>query len=62
MTDTPDTRLADFEQHRRLVTVDGAVASVPVLDFVEGPDGGPLVSAVRAVRNPHKLAHLAGPA
>ncbi|KJS56975.1 RNA polymerase sigma24 factor [Streptomyces rubellomurinus subsp. indigoferus] len=42
-----------------LVTVDGAVDSVSVLDFAEGPDGGPLVSAIRAVRNPHKLAHLA---
>ncbi|MFF7990299.1 RNA polymerase sigma factor SigJ [Kitasatospora xanthocidica] len=45
-----------------LVTVDGAVDSVSVFDFVEGPDGTPLISAIRAVRNPHKLGHLAGPA
>ncbi|GHF46532.1 RNA polymerase sigma24 factor [Kitasatospora xanthocidica] len=43
-----------------LVTVDGAVDSVSVFDFVEGPDGTPLISAIRAVRNPHKLGHLAG--
>ncbi|MFJ4190463.1 RNA polymerase sigma factor SigJ [Kitasatospora sp. NPDC089509] len=42
-----------------LVIVDGAVDSVSVLDFSEGPDGEPLVSAVRVVRNPHKLTHLA---
>ncbi|MFD8788382.1 RNA polymerase sigma-70 factor [Kitasatospora sp. NPDC059599] len=44
-----------------LVTVDGAVDSVSVLDFVAGTDGTLLVSAIRAVRNPHKLAHLAAP-
>ncbi|MFG3226520.1 RNA polymerase sigma-70 factor [Kitasatospora sp. NPDC048194] len=42
-----------------LITVDGAVDSVSVLDFTEGPDGRPLVSAIRAVRNPEKLTHLA---
>ncbi|WP_267884576.1 RNA polymerase sigma-70 factor [Streptomyces sp. NRRL S-350] len=41
-----------------LVTVDGAVDSVSVFDFVEGADGTLLISAIRAVRNPHKLAHL----
>ncbi|MFH8381165.1 RNA polymerase sigma-70 factor [Kitasatospora sp. NPDC018058] len=42
-----------------LITVNGAVDSVSVLDFTEGPDGEPLISAIRAVRNPEKLAHLA---
>ncbi|MGW3043111.1 RNA polymerase sigma-70 factor [Kitasatospora sp. NPDC001159] len=42
-----------------LVTVNGAVDSVSAFDFTEGPDGEPLISAIRAVRNPEKLAHLA---
>ncbi|MFB7912226.1 RNA polymerase sigma-70 factor [Kitasatospora sp. NPDC059146] len=42
-----------------LITVDGAVDSVSVLDFTEGPDGEPLVSSIHAVRNPDKLTHLA---
>ncbi|MEV7772790.1 sigma-70 family RNA polymerase sigma factor [Kitasatospora sp. NPDC086791] len=45
-----------------LVTVGGAVDSVSVLDFVAGTDGTLLISAIRAVRNPHKLTHLTAPA
>ncbi|WBP88145.1 RNA polymerase sigma-70 factor [Kitasatospora cathayae] len=45
-----------------VITVNGTLDSVSVLDFTEGPEGRPLVSAIRAVRNPHKLAHLANPA
>ncbi|RKT17166.1 RNA polymerase sigma-70 factor (ECF subfamily) [Streptomyces sp. 1114.5] len=45
-----------------LVTVDGAVDSVSVLDFVEGPNGTLLISAIRAIRNPQKLTHLTAPA
>ncbi|MFF4921137.1 RNA polymerase sigma-70 factor [Kitasatospora sp. NPDC001261] len=45
-----------------LVTVDGAVDSVTVFEFAEQPDGAVRISEIRAVRNPHKLAHLAGPA
>nr|WP_256177116.1 RNA polymerase sigma-70 factor [Kitasatospora aureofaciens] len=41
-----------------LLTLDGAVDSVTVFDFVEGPDGEPRIAAMRAVRNPHKLTHL----
>ncbi|MFJ8626572.1 RNA polymerase sigma factor SigJ [Kitasatospora sp. NPDC093550] len=44
-----------------VLTVDGAVDSVSVLDFVAGPDGTLLISAIRAVRNPHKLTHLVLP-
>ncbi|MFI8454140.1 RNA polymerase sigma-70 factor [Kitasatospora sp. NPDC085464] len=44
-----------------LVTVDGAVDSVSVFDFVAGTDGTLLISAIRAVRNPQKLTHLAVP-
>ncbi|MER7672995.1 RNA polymerase sigma-70 factor [Kitasatospora sp. NPDC096128] len=42
-----------------LITVNGAVDSVSVLDFTEGPNGEPLISSIHAVRNPNKLAHLA---
>jgi RNA polymerase sigma-70 factor (ECF subfamily) len=41
-----------------LLTVGDRVDSVTVLDFVEGPDGAPLVAAMRTVRNPHKLTRL----
>ncbi|MFJ9696814.1 RNA polymerase sigma factor SigJ [Kitasatospora sp. NPDC101183] len=42
-------------------TLDGVLDSVAVLEFdpVEGPDGRAPISAIRVVRNPHKLAHLA---
>ncbi|MQS13481.1 RNA polymerase sigma-70 factor [Streptomyces kaniharaensis] len=42
-----------------LVTVDGAVDSVMAFDFVEGSDGGPRIAAMRSIRNPHKLSHVA---
>ncbi|MEU4113164.1 RNA polymerase sigma-70 factor [Kitasatospora sp. NPDC028055] len=42
-----------------LINVHGAVDSVSVLDFTEGPDGEPLVSSIHAIRNPDKLTHLA---
>ncbi|MEU3572597.1 RNA polymerase sigma-70 factor [Kitasatospora sp. NPDC036755] len=45
-----------------LVTVNGAVDSVAVFEFAEQPDGTVRICGIRAVRNPHKLAHLAGPA
>ncbi|MEE1786815.1 RNA polymerase sigma-70 factor [Streptomyces sp. SP17BM10] len=41
-----------------LLTVGDRVDSVTVLDFVEGPDGTPLIAALRTVRNPHKLTRL----
>ncbi|MFD4399308.1 RNA polymerase sigma-70 factor [Kitasatospora sp. NPDC058478] len=43
-----------------LVTQDGAIDAVSVFDFVEGPDGRPRIAELRIVRNPSKLAHLAG--
>ncbi|MFF4380431.1 RNA polymerase sigma factor SigJ [Kitasatospora sp. NPDC001547] len=43
-----------------LVTVGGAVDSVSVFEFAEQPDGAVRISEIRGVRNPHKLAHLAG--
>ncbi|MFF2078195.1 RNA polymerase sigma-70 factor [Kitasatospora sp. NPDC058162] len=42
-----------------LITVNGAVDSVSVLDFTEGPNGEPLVSSIHVIRNPNKLTHLA---
>ncbi|MGW7587001.1 RNA polymerase sigma-70 factor [Kitasatospora sp. NPDC054768] len=45
-----------------LVTVDGAVDSVSVFEFAEQPDGTVRIVGIRSVRNPHKLAHLAGAA
>lgn len=41
-----------------LLTVGDRVDTVAVLEFTEGPDGAPLIAAVRSVRNPHKLTRL----
>ncbi|MEU8513100.1 RNA polymerase sigma-70 factor [Kitasatospora sp. NPDC048722] len=41
-----------------LLTVGDRVDSVTVFEFAEGPDGAPLIAAMRTVRNPHKLARL----
>ncbi|WP_432277494.1 RNA polymerase sigma factor SigJ [Kitasatospora brasiliensis] len=45
-----------------LLTVNGALDSVFVFELAEQPDGTVRISEMRAVRNPHKLAHLTGPA
>ncbi|MFE2411308.1 RNA polymerase sigma factor SigJ [Kitasatospora sp. NPDC059408] len=41
-----------------LLTVGDRVDSVTVFEFAEGPDGAPLIAAMRTVRNPHKLTRL----
>ncbi|MFF0412624.1 RNA polymerase sigma factor SigJ [Kitasatospora sp. NPDC004745] len=43
-----------------LLTLDGVVDAVSVLEFVEAPDGGLRIAELRTVRNPAKLAHLTG--